>query len=75
MRDPQERIDELLKANEDYCDRAIKAEARAKQEAERSAFWQSQCERHAQDKALALEEVYRLRLKLTELASPRLFDP
>ena len=72
-RNPDERIDELLQANEDYRQRALAAEALVKTERTRVVFWQAQCERHAEAKAMSDEEVERLRVKIAS-TSPNLFN-
>jgi len=72
-RSPQERIDELLKANEDYRQRAIEAEAVAKGAMHRTEFWVAQYEKANEEKQVALAEVARLELKLAG-SMPSLFD-
>jgi hypothetical protein len=72
-RTPAERIDELLKANEEYRQRAIAAEGIAKAEAYRATFWQSECEKHSGLREAAQNEVKRLELKLAG-SMPSLFD-
>lgn len=72
-RTPAERIDELLKANEDYRDRAIKAEAEAKGANYRAEFWIAEYEKQAELRRAAEEEQRRLELKLAG-SMPSLFD-
>jgi len=72
-RTPAERIDELLKANEAYRQRAIEAEAVAKGAMHRTEFWFAQYEKANEEKRVALAEVQRLDLKLAG-SMPSLFD-